>query len=50
MAPELLVPSRFGLDKRTASKEADVYAMAVVTYQARTTGYPACTRIPILLV
>ena len=35
MAPELLVPSRFGLDKCLPSKEADIYAMAMVVYQVR---------------
>ena len=41
MAPELLVPSRFGLDKCTSSKEADIYAMAMVIYQV-----PDPTRCP----
>ena len=34
-APELLVPSRFGLDKCMPSKEADIYAIAMVFYQVR---------------
>jgi len=37
MAPELLVPTKFGLDKCTPSKEADVYAMAMAVYQVCTT-------------
>ena len=37
MAPELIVPFRFGLDKYIPSKEADIYAMAMVTYQVRDT-------------
>ena len=35
MAPELVIPSRFGLDKCLPSKEADIYAMAMVIYQVR---------------
>ena len=35
MAPELLVPSRLGLDKCMPSKEADIYAIAMVFYQVR---------------
>ena len=37
MAPELLVPSKFGLDKCTPSKEADVYATAMTIYQVSVT-------------
>ena len=33
MAPELLVPSKFGMDKCKPTKEADIYAMAMVIYQ-----------------
>ena len=33
MAPELLVPSKFGMDRCTPTKEADIYAMAMVIYQ-----------------
>jgi len=36
MAPELLVPARFGLRRCTPSKEADVYAIGMVTYQVHT--------------
>jgi len=36
MAPELLIPSRFGLDKCIHTKEADIYAMGMVIYQVRT--------------
>ena len=45
MAPELLVPSRFGLDKCTPTKEADIYAMATVIYQVRTVRCPVRTHI-----
>ena len=37
MSPELLDPPRFKLKKCTPSKEADIYAMAMVIYQVRTT-------------
>ena len=33
MAPELLFPSKFGMDRCTPTKEADIYAMAMVIYQ-----------------
>lgn len=39
MAPELLVPSRFGLDKCTPSKETDIYAMGMVIHQVRTARF-----------
>ena len=45
MAPELLVPSRFGLEKSTPTKEADIYATAMVIYQVRTTQSPARTHV-----
>ena len=41
MAPELLVPSRFGLDKCGPSKEADTCAVAVVVYRVRATRFLA---------
>ena len=41
IAPELLVPSRFGLDKCGPSKEADTYVIAVVIYQVRATRFLA---------
>ncbi|KAF9781364.1 kinase-like domain-containing protein [Thelephora terrestris] len=41
MAPERLVPSRFGLDFRgSPTKEADIYAMAMVIYQVLTGTLP----------
>ena len=40
MAPELLVPSRFGLDKCMPTREADVYAMGMVIYQVLTGATP----------
>ena len=36
MAPELLVPSKFGLEKSIPTAEADIYAMAIVIYQVHT--------------
>jgi hypothetical protein len=33
MAPQLLVPSKFGLEKCTPTKEADIYAMGMTLYQ-----------------
>ena len=48
MAPELLAPSRFGLDKCKPSKEADVYAMGVVIYQVRVTC--CLVRTPIMIL
>ena len=33
MAPELLVPSKFGLEKATPTMGADIYAMGMVIYQ-----------------
>ena len=47
MAPELLVPSKFNLDKSTPTKEADVYAMGMVIYQVCATQCQ-CARISIL--
>jgi hypothetical protein len=32
-APELLVPSKFGMEKCTPTKEADIYAISMVIYQ-----------------
>jgi hypothetical protein len=37
MAPQLLVPSKFGLEKCTPTKESDVYAMAMTVYQVLAT-------------
>ena len=45
MAPELLVPSRFGLDKSVPTTGADVYAMAMVIYQVRVVRCPTNTHI-----
>ena len=50
MAPELLFPSKFGLEKYTPTKEADIYAMGMVIYQVRTARCPVCTRINSYLV
>jgi serine/threonine protein kinase len=33
MAPELLSPEKYGLDRRIASKEADIYAFGMVVYE-----------------
>lgn len=40
MAPELLVPSQFGLEKSTPTAEADIYAMAIAVYQVLTGTLP----------
>lgn len=45
MAPELLFPSKFGLDKWIPTKEADIYAMATVIYQVLTVQWLAHARI-----
>ena len=50
MAPELLVPSRFGLDRCMPTKEADIYAMAMAIYQVSTTRFPVRTHIDSHLV
>ena len=41
MAPELLLPSKFGLYKCIPSKEADIYAIGMVIYQVRVAQRPA---------
>jgi serine/threonine protein kinase len=40
MAPELLLPTRFGLDKGVPSKEADIYALGMTVYQVLTGKWP----------
>jgi serine/threonine protein kinase len=40
MAPELLVPSKFGLERSTPTAEADIYAVAIVVYQVLTGTLP----------
>jgi len=40
MAPELLVPSMFGLGECIPSKAADIYAVAMVIHQVRTRNAP----------
>ena len=45
MAPELLVPSRFGLEKCAPTKGADIYAMAMAIYQVRVVRCPVGTRV-----
>jgi len=40
MAPELLLPRNFGLDKEAPSKEADVYALGMTVYQVLTGRCP----------
>ena len=40
MAPELLHPTRFGLEKEVPSKEADVYALGMTIYQVSTGKLP----------
>ena len=40
MAPERLVPSKFGLEDGTPTMEADIYAMAMTIYQVLTGTLP----------
>lgn len=40
MAPELLLPTKFGLDKEMPSKEADIYALGMTVYQVLTGERP----------
>ena len=40
MAPELLLPSKFRLEKGVPSKEADVYTLAMTVYQVLTGEWP----------
>lgn len=44
MAPELLLPAKFGLEKGVPSKEADVYALSMTTYQILTGKRPFLPR------
>lgn len=43
MAPELLLPSKFGLAACTPSKAADVYAFGMVIYEVGTVLTPTYT-------
>jgi len=40
MAPELLLPTKFGLEKGKPSKEADIYAFGMTIYQVLTGKRP----------
>ena len=40
MAPELLLPARFSLDKGVPSKETDVYALGMTVYHVLTGKWP----------
>jgi serine/threonine protein kinase len=40
MAPELLLPGRFGLTKGVPSKEADIYALGLTVYHVLTGKWP----------
>ena len=40
MAPELLLPVKFGLEKGVPSKEADIYALGMTVYQVLTGQWP----------
>ena len=44
MAPELLLPTKFGLEKGTPSKEADIYALGMTIYQVLTGKQPFLQR------
>ena len=41
MSPELLVPSKFGIENAIPTPEGDIYAFSLVTFQVREqdTGY-----------
>ena len=40
LAPELLHPTKFGLEKGVPSKEGDVYALGMTVYQVLTGQFP----------
>ena len=40
MAPELLFPGKFALDKEVPSEEADIYALCMTVYQVLTGTRP----------
>ena len=40
MAPEILHPTKFGLEKEVSSKEGDVYALGMTVYQVLTGQIP----------
>jgi serine/threonine protein kinase len=44
MAPELLFPTKFGLEKGVPSKEADIYALGMTVYQVLTGKWPFFSR------
>jgi len=44
MAPELLLPTKFGLEKGVPSKEADIYALGMTIYQVLTGKRPFLQR------
>ena len=44
MAPELLLPAKYGLEKRVPSKEADIYALGMTIYQVLTGVRPFLPR------
>ena len=44
MAPELLIPTKFGLLKGIPSKEADIYALGMTIYQVLTGKLPFLQR------
>ena len=37
-APEILLPEEYGMDEVCITKESDIYGMAMVTYEAGSTG------------
>ena len=44
MAPELLLPRMFGLEKEVPSKKADIYALGMTIYQVLTGRWPFFTK------
>ena len=43
MAPELLVPSKFGFTESIPTQKSDIYAFGLVIYQARKQARDICS-------